>query len=34
METAVIHTVMESDRDQQPVTNYTPVSPLGWDASD
>ena len=34
METAVIHTVMEPDRDQPPVANYTPVSPLGWDACD
>ena len=23
---------MKPDRDQPPVTNYAPVSPLGWDA--
>ena len=26
------HCDMAPDRDQQPVTNYAPVSPLGWDA--
>ena len=26
------HCDMAPDRDQPPVTNYAPVSPLGWDA--
>ena len=26
--------IMEPDRDPPPVTNYAPVSPLGWDARD
>ena len=32
LEKAISHCDMAPDRDQPPVTNYAPVSPLGWDA--